>query len=209
MLSPDELYDVLYSMPKNISDDISVLEDLDFEEVPKERIEKLIYIINHSSDYVFFDVIKSATLLSNWGVYEGFHFLDSLLKNENFINEDLIDKEVYKMILYSIVGYWSSVATNEKDNVEIRKIILKPLSSLITIAKYRSFDISHVYFMITEYGFTELIPLVKDYLFHIIDDEQQYWNTHDAIELMTKLDLEFVMQLLKQKGKKLSYFNIS
>ena len=58
--------------------------------------------------------------------------------------------------------------------------------------------------------YDEYIPLIKNHLIQIIDHpELQFWKIHDAIELMLKLEPEFVHNLLEEKGKTLEDFKIN
>ena len=56
----------------------------------------------------------------------------------------------------------------------------------------------------------EYIPLIRNHLIQIIDHPKlQFWKIHDALELMLKLDPEFVHNLLDEKGKTLEDFKIN
>ena len=210
MLSSEEVYEVLYKIPEGIIYS-SILEDLDVEDIPKNRINKIFSILDDCQYYNCFDVIRAATLLCNWGVRKGFDFLNDLLEGRrlnNFLSNKILDEETYKMILYAIVGYWADMATNNRDGSELKSLIYPPIERLVNIAKLKGFNISHIYFMITDYGFFEFIPLVKDYLSYIVNDFEQYWNVHDAIELLLTIDPDFINSVLDKVNKKLSDFGI-
>ncbi|OOF35553.1 hypothetical protein [Rodentibacter heidelbergensis] len=210
MLKPEEIYDVLYRIPKGVDSTI-VLEDLDLKDIPKDRINKIISIIYDHDYYDDFDLIKAASLLSNWGFDEGFYFLSSLLlgeKENKLLYELLIDEEVYKMIFYAIIGYWGSVSDSNIDGSHLKDIMFPVVSKLIELASINGFNISYIYFMILDYDFVEFVPLVKKYLSNIIDDSSQYWNIHDSIKLLMKIEPGFAIDLIHKKNKELSDFGI-
>ena len=81
---------------------------------------------------------------------------------------------------------------------------------IIEISNTEPFDISRLFWLIDDEKYDEYIPLIKNHLIQIIDHpELQFWKIHDAIELMLKLEPEFVHNLLEEKGKTLEDFKIN
>ena len=62
--------------------------------------------------------------------------------------------------------------------------------------------------MVVKYNYTEYFPLLKKYLEVIIDRPEIYgWKIHDVMEVLLKIDPNFVNELLLKKGKTLQDFN--
>src|SRR3712207_5197500 len=97
MIDEKELESLLFSIPDYV-DYTGVLEDVDREDIPKERIDKLIYILNHSSIFDFKSVFRSGALLCHWEVEEGFKYISNLLLNPELkaIRETFFDNGEYR-----------------------------------------------------------------------------------------------------------------
>ena len=66
MFTEDYINDLLYAIPDGAYDDI--LEDLELEEVPEERVRDMILLLESDRlDYRF----RAALLLCNWGGKRG------------------------------------------------------------------------------------------------------------------------------------------
>ena len=66
---------LLCDIPSNV-DYTELPEDIDLEDIPPERIEKVKDLLVHEDNYIVF---QAARLLTSWGIEEGFHTLEKLL----------------------------------------------------------------------------------------------------------------------------------
>ena len=184
--------------------------DLDPEDIPEDRIEQVINLLNSSDENIVF---KAAKLLTNWGQSSGFDALVNLL-NENKL-DGYIDHRLHgyddtlQHVLSAFVRYWAFQA-DLGFGEQARIKIFHPIQKIIEISNTEPFDISRLFWLIDDEKYDEYIPLIKNHLIQIIDHpELQFWKIHDAIELMLKLEPEFVHNILKEKGKTLEDFKIN
>jgi hypothetical protein len=183
--------------------------DLDLEDIPEDRIKKVINLLNSSDESTVFEAAK---ILTHWGQTSGFDTLVNLL-NENKL-DGYIDHclhgydDTLQHVLRAFVSYWatqSDLGLGEQARIKI----FPPIQKIIEKSNTQVFDISGVFWVIKKYKYSEYIPLIRNHLIQIIDHPKlQFWKIHDAIELMLKLDPDFVHNLLKQKGKALKDFKI-
>ncbi|WKT00634.1 hypothetical protein NYR30_04970 [Gallibacterium salpingitidis] len=119
MLTDQEINELLYSLPDGITGEL--LQELDLEYIPKERIEKLIYIIKHSQDYKFRYVYQAGCLLCYWGIDTGFQYIYDLLLSPIFedVRNNNLDGEDYKYILEAIISF--SYTINNEHIQSVRK----------------------------------------------------------------------------------------
>lgn len=184
--------------------------DLDLEDIPEERIIKVINLLKSSDESIVFEAAK---LLTHWGQTSGFDALVNLL-NENKL-DGYIDHRLHgyddtlEHVLRAFVSYWATQATlcfGEQARIKI----FPPIKKIIEKSNSQNFEISRLFWVIEKYKYSEYIPLIKNHLIQIIDHpEFQFWKIHDAIELMLKFEPEFVRNLLDEKGKTLEDFKIN
>ena len=85
--------------------------DLDLEDIPEDRIEKVINLLNSSDENTVFEAAK---LLTHWGQSSGFDVLVNLL-NENKL-DGYIDHRLHgyddtpQHVLRAFVSYWATQA---------------------------------------------------------------------------------------------------
>lgn len=182
-------------------------EDIDPEDIPPERIKGVVDLLAHEDDYIVF---QAARLLTSWGIEEGFDTLKKLLvenKLQGMIQHRIYGyDETYTYILDAFVSYWTSRVELGKGD-ETRKAIFEPICTIIKTSNNQLFQISGLFWLVSDYGFVEYVPLLKEHLQIIIKNpEDNYWRIHDVIELFLKVDSDFVLQVLKENNKKLSDF---
>ena len=182
-------------------------EDIDLEDLPLERIEKVKNLLVHEDNYIVF---QAARLLTSWGIEEGFHTLEKLLvENElqGMIQHRIYGyDETYKHVLYAFISYWANQSDMGKGE-QARKAIFEPVSIIIKASNTQLFQIDKIFRLVLDDDFNEYIPLLKEHLQIIIKNpEDNYWRIHDVIELFLKVDPDFVAQVLKENRKELSNF---
>ena len=203
-----EISNLLYDIPKNA--DTELVEELDLEDIPEDRIKKLKDLLNSSDEDIVF---KAAKLLTHWGQTSGFDALVNLLdenKLDSYIDHRLHGyDDTLQHVLSAFVSYWATQATlgfGEQARIKI----FPPIKKIIEKSNTQPFDIAGVFWVVEKYKYTEYIPLIKNHLIQIIDHSKfQFWKIHDALKLMLKLDPEFVRNLLDEKGKTLEDFKIN
>lgn len=208
-LMDKEISVLLHDVP-NHADYACDATDLDLEDIPEDRIEKVINLLNSSDENTVFEAAK---LLTHWGQSSGFDVLVNLL-NENEL-DGYIDHRLHgyddtpQHVLRAFVSYWATQA-DLGFSEQARSKIFPPIQKIIEKSNTQPFDIAGVFWVIEKYKYSEYIPLIKNHLTQIIDHPKlHFWKIHDAIDLMLKLDPEFVHNLLNEKGKTLEDFKIS
>lgn len=208
MIMDKEISNLLYDIPTHADTDL--VEELDLEDIPEDRIKKLKDLLNSSDEDIVF---KSAKLLTHWGQTSGFDALVSLLDDNKL--DDYIDHRLHgyddtlQHVLSAFVSYWatqSDLGFGEQARIKI----FPPIKKIIEKSNTQPFDIVRCFGMIERQNYCEYIPLIKQHLTQIIDNPKlHFWKIHDALELMLKLDPEFIHNLLDEKGKTLEDFKIN
>ena len=196
----------LYSIPKGV-DYTDLSDELDLEDIPPERIEKVKKLLNNDDKYIVF---QSARLLTSWGVKEGFEALKNLLEGGQL--NGLIDHrlhgydDTYKHVLGAFINYWAQ-RSDENKGEEARKAIFEPVSIIIQASNTQFFQINHLFRLVSNNDFDEYIPLLKEHFRAILEaPENNYWRIHDVMEFFLKVQPEFVAQVLEDNSKELSDF---
>lgn len=207
MLSKNEIDYLLYSIPNNV-DYTTIIEDIDLEDIPKDRVEKLINILNNESKYDFWVVFRAGGLLCHWGIYDGLIYMYRLLFNSELaIHKDFTVDE-YKYILSAIQSYMVSVIGKENE-CEFKDILYFSVNRIVEYAKEIPFSISGLYYLVME-RYSEYIPIIKEYFAHIATKpEHNYWSIYDCAKFLLKIDREFVEYVLKNNNMTLAKFNLT
>ncbi len=203
----DRINELLYSIPEGVDEDL--LEDLELKDIPKSRIEGLKELLNYDDIYISF---KSARLLTNWGIEEGFAKLISLFSSgqlDGFIDHRLYGyDETYKYVLSDLVGYWAQHADNGNSELA-RKKIYPYVCKIIKASNYGSFDINALFWLVTDKNFTEYTPYLLEHLMIILDNPQNnYWRTHDVLKALRKVEPEKTNAILTTRNKTYSDFGL-
>lgn len=199
-----EINKLLHDIPSYV-DYADVAADIDLEDVPIERINKLKELLNVDDIGLVFDV---ARLLTSWGVKEGFDTLKKLLMNndlQGMIQHRLRNyDDTYKHVLDSFISYWA-VQADLGYGEKARQDIFEPISKIIKASSVQPFEISGLFYVISDERFSEYIPLLKEHLKTIIKHpEHNYWKIKDAIDLFLKIEPNFVQEVLTENNMKLS-----
>ncbi|MBF4102154.1 hypothetical protein INT80_00755 [Gallibacterium anatis] len=99
-------------IPKDV-DYTTIIEELDFQDMPPERINKLLDIINHEKFFKFHDTLKAAGILCSIGIDKGFEYIKDLILNKKYNNDGRgeLSNEDYEYLLYVIKSYLTSQST--------------------------------------------------------------------------------------------------
>ena len=208
MFTEDYINDLLYAIPDGAYDDI--LEDLELEEVPEERVRDMILLLESDRlDYRF----RAALLLCNWGVKEGFLKLADLFVSGQ--SKDMIPHRLHPYddtnthILNAFISYWASFKENSAESEQARKDIFPYIVKMIQEASRGFYSIAHIDFLVESDKdlhkeiYKEYIPYLQLFLTVILNQpEENYWRIHDCILLLEKVGYKaFVNQQLQSKGK--------
>lgn len=196
-------------MPDNAPDDACDLTDLESKDIPWERVPKLKELMQGIDDYV---ALQAAMLLSNWGVDEGFEYLESFVCDRPALTENWTPHrlrgydDTYKQVLDALKRYWAKKA--DAGNGELaRKKIQRPITQIIHLSNNMSFGIEYFFWLVEEEGFTEYLPALKEHLVAILKHPKlHHWKIADCAHLLMKSDPEFVTQALAMHGKTLADF---
>lgn len=117
----EDIYSLLNDIPSHV-DYTDLVEELELEDVPKERINAIINILDSEKDiYILF---RASFILTSWGIDEGFQKITQLLYNgsiDYLIPSNLkLKDDTYKHVLSAYISYWAVNSDNGK-NEEARK----------------------------------------------------------------------------------------
>ncbi|MFI8034504.1 hypothetical protein ACH8I4_11580 [Acinetobacter sp. ABJ_C3_5] len=184
-------------------------EELDLEHIPQERIDLLVGLLYHADDEVVFGAAK---LLTHWGQDEGFNALTHLFDTNQL--SGWIDHRLHgyddtlQHVLSAFVSYWATKSDAGLGELARRKIF-PYVAKIIEQSNTAPFEINSIFWVIEKKQYREYIPLLKMHLDKMMNDPELYfWKIHDAINLMLKLEDDFVYHLLQEKGKSLKDFRI-
>ncbi|WP_287912454.1 hypothetical protein [Acinetobacter sp.] len=202
-----KIIDLLCEIPDNV-DYTDVAEDLDLEDIPEIRIKQLRELLTNSDVYIQF---QAAKLLTFWGDDYGFKALTSLFDNNKL--SSFVDHRLYgyddtlQHVLRALIRYWAD-KYDQGLGEAAREKLFPYIARIIEAANTKPFVIDSLFRLITEENFEEYIPFLKEHLVAIIEHPEIHrWKIHDVIELLLKIDPDFVNELLLKKGKTLQDFN--
>lgn len=146
-MNEQEIHHLLYDIPENV-DYTDIPQDLDLEDVSKERVDKLRDLLHSDDLAVRFD---AALLLTNWGVEDGLNTLIDLFEKgetKGFIPHHLHPyDDTNKHILDALIGYWASQTDLHKEQ-EARKRMYPTIISIIKQAVHSAYSIAQIGFLI-------------------------------------------------------------
>nr|WP_174506360.1 hypothetical protein [Acinetobacter sp. Marseille-Q1620] len=202
-----KIIDLLCEIPDSVNY-TDVAEDLDSEDIPESRIEQVRELLTNSDDYIVF---QAAKLLTFWGDDYGFKALTELFENNKLSH--WVDHRIYgyddtlQHVLRAFIHYWADKYDHGLGNSTKEKLF-PYIVKIITAANTQPFAIDSLFRLILEEDFKEYIPFLKKHLIAIIEyPEIHGWKIHDVIELLLKIDPDFVYTLLEKKGKTLKDFD--
>ena len=203
-----ELEDLFYKVPEEIAY-ADLLEDVDLEDVPEETIQKLTSLLSSDDDFLRY---KSSSLLTIWGIKEGFDVLTQMFSQgllEGMISHRLYGYEdTNRIILDALISYWAN-QSDKDDGDTARQDIFPYVCQIIEQAGNSYYHLSYFYYLVEDHDFSECIPYLKYFLVTILDKpEDNYWRIHDTLKLLLKVEPDYVTQLLKEKQNSLSDFGL-
>lgn len=203
-----ELEDLFYKVPEGI-DYADLLEDVDLEDLPEETIQKLTSLLSSDDDFLRY---KSSSLLTIWGIKEGFDVLTQMFSQG--LLEGMISHRLYgyddtnRIILDALISYWAN-HSDKGDGDTARQDIFPYVCQIIEQAGNSYYHLSYFYYLVEDHDFSEYIPYLKHFLATIMDKpEDNYWRIHDTLKLLLKVEPDYVTQLLKEKQNSLSDFGL-
>ena len=203
-----ELEDLFYKVPEEI-DYADLLEDVDLEDVPEETIQKLTSLLSSDDDFLRY---KSSSLLTIWGIKEGFDVLTQMFSQG--LLEGMISHRLYgyddtnRIILDALISYWAN-QSDKGDGDTARQDIFPYVCQIIEQAGNSYYHLSYFYYLVEDHDFSEYIPYLKYFLATILDKpEDNYWRIHDTLKLFLKVEPDYVTQLLREKQNSLSDFGL-
>ncbi|UNU73351.1 hypothetical protein LU293_00080 [Moraxella nasovis] len=209
-MSSKEIDDLLYGIPTTV-DYTDLPEELDEEDIPSERIDGLLNIINKEMDiYLLF---RASFLLNSWGIDEGFNKMTELLFSDKIsyliINNLKSLDDTYKHALSSYISYWA-VNSDHGNGEKARKKIYQPIKIIIDKANIQPFQINSLFWVIKKEGFYEYIPLLKQHLTKLLRYHMNmYWEIHDLSKFLLDLGFsEFINKIFYQNNKGLSDYGL-
>ncbi|MDG6402350.1 RDD family protein [Pseudomonas quasicaspiana] len=203
-----EVYQTLHGVPASADYAVDAT-DLDLEDIPKERIEKVNALLNSADESVQYEAAK---LLVNWG------FQHALPHLAVFIDEPkggFIDHQLHgfdntqKHNLAALTRYWA-IQSDEGNGQQARKDIYPLISKIIALSNTQPFQIAGMFWLVKEHGMTEYLPALRAHLASIIDHpDDYYWKICDVVTLLHAVDAEFLNEFLGQKNIALDQYLIS
>lgn len=206
----EDIYSLLNDIPSHV-DYTDLVEELDLEDVSKERINAIINILDSEKDiYILF---RASFILTSWGIDEGFQKITQLLYNgsiDYLIPNNLkLKDDTYKHVLSSYISYWAVNSDNGK-NEEARKKIYQPIKFIIDLANINPFQISCLFWLVKDKNFNEYIPLLQQHLKYLLNKHRDmYWEIHDISKLFLDIGYyDFIEQTFCNNHIKLSDYGL-
>lgn len=205
-----QLNDLLYLLPPGV-DYTEDLFRLDTEDIPTERIPKLLALLGGADEQAAF---RAGYVLCGWGQEAGFECMRDFVMHEPPVVGGWYEHrlrgydETYQFALKALVRYWAMrFDRNKVDGETARKEIFEPVQRLIELSNDLPFEIDNFFWLLEDEGFTEYLPALKAHLQAIIKEPQKHhWKVADCAHLLMKFDPDFVTQTLAAHGKTLADF---
>lgn len=202
------LSELLFSIPVDV-DYTTISTDLDLEDIPLERINKIKDLLKSSDVYIVF---QAARILTSWGVDDGFDVLVNLCEKNKL--KELIDHrlygydETYLHVLDAFISYWAN-KSDKGCGEQAREKIFRYVSKIILLSNEQSFSIRAIFVLVEKYHYDEYIPLLKNHLEMIIKNQSdQYWKIFDLLKFLIKIDPIFVESALEKNNKRLADYGL-
>ncbi|UXZ96078.1 RDD family protein [Pseudomonas phytophila] len=203
-----EIYQTLHAVPASADYAVDAA-DLDPEDIPKERIEKVNALLNSADESVRYEAAK---LLVNWGFQ---HALQHLAVFIDDLKGGYIDHQLHgfdntqKHNLAALTRYWA-IQSDEGKGEQARKDIYPLISKIIALSNTKPFQIAGMFWLVSERGMTEYLPVLRAHLASIIGHpDDYYWKIRDVVTLLHAVDPEFLNELLIQKNIALEQYLIT
>jgi hypothetical protein len=205
-----QLNDLLYELPPGI-DYSEDLFQLDTEDIPTDRIPKLLALLGGADEQAAF---RAAYVLCGWGQQGGFGYMRDFVMRDPSMQGGWYEHrlrgydDTYHFALRAFVRYWAMLSDrSEIDGLTARKEIFNPIQRVIDLSNDLPFEIDNFFWLLENEGFTEYLPALKAHLQAIIKDPQKHhWKVADCAHMLMKFDPEFVTQTLAMHGYTLADF---
>ncbi|PHN30069.1 RDD family protein [Pseudomonas sp. ICMP 561] len=203
-----EVYQTLHGVPASADYAVDAT-DLDLEDIPKERIEKVNALLNSADESVRYEAAK---LLVNWGFQYALQHLAVFIGElkGGFIDHHLHGFDnTQKHNLAALTRYWA-IQSDEGNGEQARKDVYPLISKIIALSNTQPFQIAGMFWLVKEHGMTEYLPALRAHLASIIDHpDDYYWKICDVVTLLHAVDAEFLNEFLGQKNIALDQYLIS
>lgn len=203
-----EVYQTLHGVPASADYAVDAT-DLDLEDIPEERLEKVNALLNSADESIRY---VAAKLLVSWGFQ---HALQHLAVFIDDLKGGYIDHQLHgfdntqKHNLAALTRYWA-IRSDEGEGEEARKDIFPLVSKIITLSNTKPFQIAGMFWLVSERGMTEYLPALRTHLVSIIDHPEDYlWKIRDVVTLLHAVDPEYLHEFLRQKNIALDQYLIS
>jgi hypothetical protein len=205
-----QLNELLYGLPPGI-DYTEDLTSLDEQDIPKDRIPKLLALLEGNDEQKAF---RAAWVLGEWGNRAGFEWMRTFVMRAPSMQDGWYEHrlrgydDTYRFALDAFVGYWAMLSDRNKADGKIaREEIFEPVQRIIELSNDLPFEIGSFFWLIEDKDFNEYLPALKTHLQAIIKDpKKHHWKVADCAHLLTKFDPEFVTQTLATHGYTLADF---
>lgn len=195
-----DLDKLLYSMPENTKHYAPMLQKLDPEDIPWERVPQLKEVMNTHPR--LFIQIEAALLLTHWGDDDGFDFLDRYIDQQKVSDEVIMPHRLRgydntnAQILDAYTSYYS-IRADDGFVAEAKEKLLEPVKKIITLSNAMQFEIENIFWLVQTKDFLELIPTIKLHFATIIKNPlHHHWKVADTAHLLMRLDPNFVIQTI-------------
>ena len=203
-----QAYDLIFAMPPDV-DYASLPRDLGIEDIPWERVPGLTALMRGNDSYV---ALEAAMVLCSWANSDGFEYLRTLVCDKPPLRAGMMPNhlrgydDIYKHVLDSVKRYWAK-RTDAGDGDRARKEVFSPIVKIINLSTLMQFEISGMFWLVKDEGFTEYIPSLKAHLLGIIKNPKfHHWKVADCVHLLMQFDPEFVTKTLAAHGYTLADF---
>ena len=205
-----QLNDLLYGLPPGI-DYTEDLFRLDTEDIPTDRIPKLLALLGGDNEQAAF---RAAYVLCGWGQEDGFEYMRDFVMHQPPLEGGWYEHrlrgydDTYQFALKAFVRYWAMLSDmNEANGETALKEIFEPIQRIVELSNDLPFEIGSFFLLVEDKGFTEYLPALKNHLQAIIKDPQKHhWKVADCAHLLMKFDPDFVTQTLAAHGYNLADF---
>ncbi|MFX1682674.1 hypothetical protein PV762_25955 [Mitsuaria sp. CC2] len=176
--------------------------ELDFDDIPRERIPRLEHLLVAEDEYVR---LRAGLLLASWGEKSGFEFLRLFVEIskgkdlEWFPHRLRLYDETYTRIFMALESFWAK-SLDANINEELRTELVLTLRRLIEYASVLQFEVP-LQFLLLHAKLIELLPDVRNYLHEILKNREfHHWKVEDAISVLKQVDPDFVAHELARHG---------
>jgi len=185
--------------------DFDEIMHLDVEDIPWERVPKLIELLTPIESLSIEDLeipLSAARLLSSWGDETGLNYLGTLVNQQESWNNYAPHRlrgydTTCEVILDAILFYWARHADRGKEYGEVaRKEISTIVRKIIKLSNQIPFEIKLLYLHLESWNWPEYTEAIKEHLETILlDPKKHHWKVEDALDSLDKIDPEYTAKI--------------